>query len=71
MSHIVIEFECGILFCGQVRDFLEKETFLGRNIRFREGKGWLSRTFSIMGNAEDMHAIKLALERFAKSIENI
>lgn len=71
MSELGFEFECGILFCGQVRDMLENEIFKGRKIRFREGKGLLSRTFAIIGDTEDVRAIHRRLEHFVESIENI
>lgn len=49
---------------------LENEIFKGRKIRFREGKGLLTRTFSIIGDTEDVHAINVILSRFEKALSD-
>ncbi len=49
--------EVGILLCGQVRRYLERERFLGRNIRWHEGGGIVSREFIIKGDEPDVRAI--------------
>ena len=46
---MVYRYEIGRLLCGDVREMLESEIFAGRNIRYREGKGWLSRLFELTG----------------------
>ena len=66
MNESSFEFEAGILICGNVREMLESEIFHGRNIRFREGKGWITRVFSIRGDTEDVRAIRSRLEHYAK-----
>lgn len=49
--------EVGILLCRYIRDMLEDEIFNGRKIRYRESKGWLSRTFEVRGDAQDIMAV--------------
>lgn len=60
------EFQAGILLYGTVRDILEDEKFQGRKIRWREGRGFISRIFTIIGDPNDVdHAFHrlLALQK--------
>lgn len=54
--------EVGCLLFGQVRDFLERERFKGRNIQWHEGRGWLSRVFTIRGDADDVQRVYWVLK---------
>ena len=64
MREASFEFEAGRLICGHVREMLESERFYGRKIRFREGRGWISRTFSIAGDEADVRAVVSRLEHY-------
>ena len=57
MKEATFEIEVGRLICHNVREILELEVFYGRKIRWREGKGIISRTFSIIGDLDDIKAI--------------
>ena len=52
-----IRFEAGILLCRHVREMLKSEIFCGRKIKFLEGRGWISRTFTITGEQQDVDRI--------------
>jgi len=70
MNESSFEFSAGILICRNIREMLESEIFHGRKIRFREGKGWISRVFSIRGEDADVRAIASRLEHYAKVTGN-
>ena len=52
-----IRFEAGILLCRHVREMLESEIFCGRKIKYLEGRGWISRIFTITGEKSDVEAV--------------
>lgn len=52
----------GRLLCSDMRDMLESEVFCGRPIRWREGKGWFERTFTIAGPIEHVRQIKQRID---------
>lgn len=64
------EFEAGILICGRIRDMLDDEIFNGRKIRYREGRGWISRVFSIKGERADVEAVSERLTFYAKCLDS-
>lgn len=64
MSESSFEIEVGILLVSNIREVLESEQFHGSKIRFREGKGWFSRTFSVKGETNDVYAIRSRLEYY-------
>ncbi len=68
MAEIGFEIEVGILICGNVREMLESEQFYGRKIRFREGKGWFSRIFSVKGEEADVIALRSRLDNYIKCL---
>lgn len=47
------EFEVGRLLCSQVRDYLARCQMLGNRIQWREGSGWISRVFTVVGDDAD------------------
>ena len=55
-----VDIEVGILLYGHVREFLDREIYKGKKISYREGKGWLSRTFTIRGYMEENDALDVA-----------
>jgi hypothetical protein len=59
------EVEVGRLLCGDMREMLESEVFCGRPIRWREGKGWLSRTFVIVGPEAHVAQVKQRIDYWA------
>ena len=63
----IYRYEVGILLCGGFREMLESEKFAGRNIRYREGKGWLSRVFEVTGS--DAAKIHARLSHYIKCLE--
>jgi len=69
MREVSFEFEAGRLICGHVREMLESEQFHGKKIRFREGKGWISRTFSIAGDEADVRAVMSRLEHYKRCLD--
>lgn len=69
MDESGFEIEVGILICGHIREILESEQFNGRKIRFREGKGWFTRTFSVRGEENDVYAVKGRLDHYIKCLE--
>lgn len=69
MRETSFDFEVGRLICGHVREILESEKFHGRRIRFREGNGWFSRTFSIAGDETDVSAVMRRLEYYKRCTE--
>lgn len=64
MKDAYFEFQAGRLICSAVREILESEQFHGRKIRWREGKGFISRTFSIAGDPQDVKRIIDRLEYY-------
>lgn len=50
--------EVGRLLCGSMRDMLESEKVCGRDIRWHESSGFISRTFTIAGAPKDIAAIE-------------
>lgn len=59
-------FECGRLLCGQIREFLKDQIFMGKKIQYRESSGFVTRTFTIVGNADDITEIGGAIESFCE-----
>jgi hypothetical protein len=47
----------GRLLCSHMRDLLESEVFGGRPIRWREGRGWLERVFTICGPSAHVNQV--------------
>lgn len=64
MDKKILRREVGILLCGQFRDFLEFKKLEGLDIEWLEGRGWLSRVFSVKGNADDLRRIKRVIDKF-------
>lgn len=58
------QMEVGRLLCRNVREMLESEKFCGRNINFIEGKGWISRTFTVRGAPSDIDAVRQRLSYY-------
>jgi len=71
MKEATFKIEVGRLVCHNVREMIESEVFYGRKIRWREGKGILSRTFSIIGDADDVKAIAERLNYYAKTLDAV
>lgn len=65
-----IKFDAGILLCGTIREYLESEVFKGRAIKFREGRGWISRTFEISGAAQDVTHVDKTLRLWASRLDD-
>ena len=61
--------EVGRLLCGNMRELLISEKFSGRNIEWIEGRGWVSRLFTIKGNCEDVEKIRERIEYWMKCME--
>ena len=59
-----MNYEVGILLCGEMRDFLNRCKFNGAHIEYLESSGWIARTFTIKGTGKDLTLIKQALEEF-------
>lgn len=70
-QEVGFEVEVGRLLCGDMRDMLESEVFCGRPIRWREGKGWLSRTFCIVGPAAHVAQVKQRIDYWASCTQQM
>ena len=46
---VVYRFIVGGIHCGTVREYLKKQEFFGRNIKFTESSGLIQREFLIKG----------------------
>ena len=68
MDHI--EFECGRLLCAGLREYLNRCKFLGMDISYMEGPGFLSRTFIIKGDRVDIAKVRAHLEACAERAES-
>jgi len=55
--------DVGRLLCGSVREYLEMEKWKCVDVRWREGKGLISRTFLIAAPAKDLDKIKADIYR--------
>ena len=58
----------GRLLCSQFRDILEGEIFRGKKIRWREGRGWIDREFSVIGEVEDVKNLAERINLWAKAM---
>jgi len=52
-----LRFEISILLCRHVREMLESEISCGRKIKYLEGRGWISRIFTITGEKSNVEAV--------------
>ena len=55
MNYFVVN--CGRLLCGDLREILESEKFSGRRIEWIEGRGVISRLFTVKGEEPDLSMI--------------
>jgi len=62
MSELV--FEVGIGLWGQVRDYLNLIALRCPNVRWHESRGWIVRTFTVVGPATDIQNISFDLQRW-------
>ena len=60
---------CGILLCRSLRDLLEGEEFMGRNIHWREGRGWLERKFDVRGDPVDVSEVYERIRHWKQSVD--
>lgn len=60
--------EIGILYCGSVRDFLQRCKWEGMDIEWYEGKGWFSRLWIIRGAISDLQTVHASLERWKNGV---
>lgn len=51
-------FTAGRLICRHVREMLEDEVFSGRPIRWREGRGWIERQFTVVGPISHVEQVR-------------
>lgn len=63
----VFEFIVSILLCWQVRDYLEGLQFEGKHIEWREGRGWLERSFIVKGRPEDVAEVKTLITLWGRA----
>ena len=68
MADIKFRITVGRLLCKHLRDMLESEVFEGRKIRWREGKGWIEREFSVIGDAADINAVAERIDYWVKAM---
>jgi hypothetical protein len=61
MTTETFQMEVGRLLCRNVREMLESEKFSGRKIDFLEGRGWISRIFTVKGEFSDVNAVRCRL----------
>ena len=66
MAHFT--YEVGRLYCGEVRNFLNKCKFQGLDIDFIEGSGWLSREFTVKGSDEAISRVYKCIEDWSNEI---
>ena len=64
-----LEILIGRLLCSNMRDLLESEVFTGRPIRWREGKGWIERIFTIIGPPAHVEQVRQRIAHWAEAIE--
>jgi hypothetical protein len=65
-SGMTIHFECGILLCRRVRDFLEATRASHPDLHWYESHGWITREFTIGGDATTITAVANALAEWAR-----
>ena len=63
---MTMHFECGILLCRQVRDFLEATRVSHPDLHWYESHGWITREFTVGGDPTTVSAVANALTRWAK-----
>lgn len=64
-----LRFDAGILCCGQIREYLESVAFEYPQIRFREGRGWFSRAWVVIGPMSRLREIEAALTAWVKGCD--
>lgn len=52
-----LEYTVGRFLCGKLRGYLERMRFLNPELRFHEGRGWITRTFIVMGPPEVLRQV--------------
>lgn len=62
--------DVGRLLIGEVRDRLNEYKLLGYNFDFYEGRGWISRAFTVVGEENDVARIYRELLNALPSIED-
>lgn len=65
------EIEVGRLLCGDMRELLDSEVFCGRPIRWREGKGWFCRTFTVVGPKAHVQQLKERIDHWASTLQQM
>ena len=68
MAEISFRITVGRLLCSKLRDFLDNEIFRGKKIRWREGRGWIEREFSVIGDAADINAVAERINNWVKAM---
>ena len=63
---MTIHFECGILLCRKVRDFLEVTRVSHPDLHWYESHGWITREFTVGGDPATVSTVANALTRWAK-----
>lgn len=61
-----MHFECGILLCRRVRDFLAEQKLTHPDLCWHESSGWVSRDFTIVGEQLTIQTVAKSIDRWAK-----
>lgn len=64
MERHIYHYDVGLLFWREMREYLNRQRFMGRNIEWFEGSGWLERRFTVKGSAEDMKYLDRRLRAY-------
>lgn len=62
------QMEVGRLLWKPLREMLDSEIFLGANIEYQEGKGWLERTFIVKGDPVDVNRVYNRVDTWMKGM---
>jgi len=64
-----LNFTCGRLLCGYVREYLEKVSFRCPEVRWRESSGWIERDFQIIGPEDKVRIVFSNLKNWSERME--
>lgn len=70
-EEVGFEVEVGLLRWKDMRELLDSEVFCGRPIRWREGKGWFSHTFVVVGPAKHVAQVKERIDFWASCVQQM
>lgn len=68
-SRATFEMEVGRIYWRQIRDFVSRAKFEGRDLALWESRGIVSRMFVLRGNARDIEWARNCLHRWVAAME--